>query len=125
VQIAALGDSLGEAAKALREAAQAIVMNATRDMRAAYACSVPFLRFFGIVAGGWQLVRAAKAAWDKRAAGDADPFYSAKISTAAFYVHHVLSQSEWLRREIVEGSNDLTSVADEHFDLDRKVAVSA
>ncbi len=123
--VAALGAALREATKALGEAAQAIGMSAMGDLRPAFACSVPFLRFFGIVAGGWQLFRAAKIACEKRAAGDLDEFYAAKIATATFYAHHILSQSEWLRREIVEGSGDVMALSEEQFELDRKVAVSA
>jgi len=67
--------------------------DAMGDLHKAFANSVPFLNFFGIVAGGWQLFRGAKVAAEKLAAGDNDPFYTAKIQTATFYAHNVLSQS--------------------------------
>jgi alkylation response protein AidB-like acyl-CoA dehydrogenase len=124
-RIAALGARLGEATKALGEAAQLIGMNAMGDLRTAFACSVPFLRFFGIVAGGWQLFRSAEIAAKKLSAGDSDDFYAAKIATATFYADHILTQAEWLRREIAAGSTDVMALAPEQFDLDRKVAVEA
>ncbi len=124
-QIATLGASLSEAVKALGEAAQAIGMSAMGDLRTAFASSVPFLRLFGIVAGAWQLVRAARIAAQKRADGDTEEFYAAKIATATFYVHHILAQSEWLRREIVDGGADVMALAPDHFELDRKLAVPA
>lgn len=124
-KVAALAAPLAQAAKALVEAAQVIGKNATDDVRAGFACSVPFLRLLGIVAGGWQLFRAAKIASEKRAAGDPDEFYAAKTATATFYAHHILSQSEWLRREIVDGSSDVMELSEAQFELDRKFAVPA
>jgi hypothetical protein len=61
------------------------------DVRAASAGAVPFLKLLGIVAGGWQMARAALIAQAKIDAGDSDPFYAAKIITARFYADHVLS----------------------------------
>jgi len=124
-RVAALGAPLGEATKALGEAAQSIGMEAMGDLRTAFACSVPFLRFFGIVAGGWQLFRGAKIAAEKLAAGENDDFYTAKIATAVFYAHHVLTQADWLRREVVEGSGDVMGLGVEQFDLDRRSTVAA
>ncbi|MDQ2909085.1 MAG: acyl-CoA dehydrogenase [Candidatus Eremiobacteraeota bacterium] len=119
-QVAALGPPLGEAAKTLGEAAQSIGMNAMGDLHTAFACSVPFMRFFGIVAGGWQLFRAAKIAAEKLAPGESDEFYTAKIATATFYAHHVLTQAEWLRREIIDGSSDVMALDEGQFELDRR-----
>ncbi len=124
-EIAALGAPLGEATKGLGESAQSIGMNAMGNLHTAFACSVPFLRYFGIVAGAWQLFRGAKVAAEKLAAGEHDEFYTAKIATATFYAHHILAQSDALRREIVEGSADVMALSDEAFELDRKLAVPA
>ncbi len=67
-------------------------MNAMGDLHKAFACSVPYLKLWGVVAGGWQMARAAQIAAEKIAAGDQDPFYQAKLATAKFYMSHVLSQ---------------------------------
>jgi len=82
--VKALAQPLAEATKQLGETAQWIGMNAMGDLRTSMANSVPFLNFFGIVAGGWQLFRGAQVAARKIAAGDSDPFYAAKIQTATF-----------------------------------------
>jgi len=124
-RLKALGASLAEAAKALGDTAQWIGMNAMGDLRAAFAASVPFLKFFGIVAGGWQLFRGAKIAAEKIAAGDADPFYAAKLQTATFYAHHVLAQHAYLQKQIVEGSADVMAGSDEMFDVERRALVTA
>ncbi|MGB6713672.1 MAG: acyl-CoA dehydrogenase [Candidatus Cybelea sp.] len=119
-----IGEALGRALVTLNEASQAIGMNAMGDLNRAFACSVPYLRLWGTVAGGWQMARAALISADKIAAGDADAeFYRAKLATAAFYATHVLSQAAWLKRQIVEGAGDVMALNETQFDLDRKAAV--
>jgi butyryl-CoA dehydrogenase len=100
-------------------------MSAMGDLHKAFANSVPFLNFFGIVAGGWQLFRGAKIAAEKLAAGDNDPYYTAKIQTATFYAHNVLSQAAWLQKQITEGSGDVMAGADEMFDVERRALATA
>ena len=96
------------------------------DLRKAVACSVPYLKLWGITAGGWQMARAALVAAEKLAAGDADAeFYKAKITTARFYGSHVLTQSAYLKRQITEGSGDVMTLTEAQYDLDRKSAVVA
>jgi len=124
-QVKALAQPLAEATKSLGDAAQFIGMSAMGDTRKAFANSVPFMNFFGIVAGGWQLFRGAKVAAEKLAAGDTDPFYTAKIDTASFYAHNVLSQSAWLQKQIVEGSGDVMAGSDDMFDVERRALVTA
>jgi alkylation response protein AidB-like acyl-CoA dehydrogenase len=124
-QVKALAAPLAEAAKALGDTAQFIGMSAMGDTRKAFANSVPFLNFFGIVAGGWQLFRGAKIAAEKLAAGDSDAFYTAKLDTATFYAHNVLSQAAWLQKQIVDGSGDVTAGTDEMFDVERRALVTA
>jgi hypothetical protein len=66
------------------------------------------LKLFGIVAGGWQLLRSALIA--QRRLGSfsgndaAAAFYEAKISTAQFYADYVLSQAAGLAHSIVHGA---------------------
>jgi alkylation response protein AidB-like acyl-CoA dehydrogenase len=62
------------------------------DPRLQYAGAVPFLHLMGILAGGHMLLRAAKAAETKLASGDNDPFWTARIALAQFYVAHVMPQ---------------------------------
>ncbi len=121
-----IGEALGEALGTLNETSQWIGMNAMGDLQKAFACSVPYLRLWGIVAGGWQMARAAKIASEKIAAGDAEgEFYRAKLATAAFYATHVLSQSAWYARQIMDGSGDVMAVSEAQLDLDRKTTVTA
>ncbi len=121
----ALAAPLSKAIGALAETSQFIGMTAMGDLRKAVACSVPYLKLWGITAGGWQMARAALVAAQKRAGGDADEFYKAKMATAKFYTSHVLTQSAYLKRQIVDGSGDVMTLTEAQFDLDRKSAVVA
>lgn len=121
-----MGAALGESLATLTGVSQWIGMNAMADLHKAFACSVPYLKLWGVVAGGWQMARAAQIAAEKIAVGDAEAeFYRAKLATAKFYASHVLSQSAWLARQIKDGSADVMALTDEQFDLDRKTPVTA
>ncbi|HEY0395765.1 MAG TPA: acyl-CoA dehydrogenase C-terminal domain-containing protein [Candidatus Elarobacter sp.] len=124
-EVKALAQPLAEATKSLGDTAQFIGMSAMGDLHKAFANSVPFLNFFGIVAGGWQLFRGAKIAAEKLAAGDSDPFYTAKIQTATFYAHNVLSQAAWLQKQITEGSGDVMAGTDDMFEVERRALATA
>jgi alkylation response protein AidB-like acyl-CoA dehydrogenase len=120
-----IGEALGRALATLNETSQWIGMNALGDLHKAFACSVPYLRLWGTVAGGWQMARAAQIAANKIAAGDPDAeFYRAKLATAAFYATHVLAQCAWYQRQIIDGSGDVMTLNETQFDLDRKLPAS-
>ncbi|MGZ3505439.1 MAG: acyl-CoA dehydrogenase [Vulcanimicrobiaceae bacterium] len=124
--VKAIAEAFGKGVATLAEVSQWIGMNAMGDLRKAFACSVPYLKLWGIVAGGWQMARAAQIAAKKIAAGDTDKeFYQAKLQTAKFYATHVLSQGAWLKRQIIDGAGDIMTLPEAAFDLDRKAAVTA
>ena len=99
-------------------------MNAMGDLRKAFACSVPYLKLWGVIAGGWQMARASLVAAKKISEGDKDPFYAAKITTSKFYMSHVLTQGAWYKRQIIDGAGDVMTLTEDQFELDRKVTVS-
>ena len=109
----------------LTESSQFIGMNAMSDLNTAFGCSVQYLRLWGIVAGGWQMARAAQISAEKIAAGNSDPFYAAKITTARFYADHVLSQAYWLGHEIIHGSGSVMTLQEHQYDFDRQAMVVA
>ena len=80
----------------------------------AFAGAVPFLRLMGIVAGGWQMARAAIAAEKKLSSGDR-PFLEAKLATARFYGDHVLVQAMALRDTVVEGGSGVMALSEDQF----------
>jgi len=102
-EFVALAAALGRGIEALQLAGGHIVANYGSDVRAVAVGAVPFLRLTGIVAGGWMMARAALVAQARIAAGDADPFFPAKIATAHFYADHVMAAAAGLAQEVVQG----------------------
>jgi 3-(methylsulfanyl)propanoyl-CoA dehydrogenase len=86
----------------------------TKDPRQSFAGAVPFLKLMGIVAGGWQMARAALAADKKLGSGERD-FLAAKLATARFYGDHVLVQAPGLRDTVVKGSADVMALPEDQF----------
>ncbi|MBV8154448.1 MAG: acyl-CoA dehydrogenase [Candidatus Eremiobacteraeota bacterium] len=124
--VKAIGEALLKSLAALTEVSQWMGMTGMGDMKKALACSVPYLKLWGVIAGGWQMARAAQIAAAKLAAGDPEAeFFKAKLATAKFYTTHVLSQGAYFKKQIVEGSADVMALSEEQFELDRKMAVTA
>jgi 3-(methylthio)propanoyl-CoA dehydrogenase len=103
-----LAPVLSTAVEALERAIGHVVEHYATDIRSVSVGAVPMLTLFGIVAGGWQLLRSALISQQRLAeskGNDADAgFYEAKISTARFYAHHVLSRAPGLAHGIVHGA---------------------
>jgi alkylation response protein AidB-like acyl-CoA dehydrogenase len=100
---------------AVAKAGEWLVATYRSDVRAASAGAVPFLRLLGVVAGGWQMTRAALVAQSRIDAGDSDPFYPAKIVTTRFYADHLLSQAEGLASSVTEGAVGVMALAEDMF----------
>jgi alkylation response protein AidB-like acyl-CoA dehydrogenase len=103
---------LAAGVQALADCVQFIV--AEKDPHAAFAGAVPFLKLAGIVAGGWQMARAALVAERKLKEGDAS-FLEAKLATARFYGEHVLVQAPGLRDTVVKGGAGVMALSEEQF----------
>ena len=84
-----------------------------KNPNTAFAGAVPFLKLMGIVAGGWQMARAALAA-EKTMASDPS-FCKAKIATATFYADHVLVQAPALRDMVVKGGAGVMALSEDQF----------
>jgi alkylation response protein AidB-like acyl-CoA dehydrogenase len=113
--LAAIGARQNAAVDALEKAVSWIVVNFSADPKAAHAGAVPFLHLFGIVAGGWQMGRAAVIARSKIAAGETDPFWAAKLATTRFYADHFLTQAAGLAESVIAGAAGALEFADDSF----------
>jgi len=103
-----LAAAFSTAIDSLEESVRYVVANYAKDVRGVSVGAVPLLKLFGIVAGGWQLLRSAsisrqRLAESRQNAADA-AFYEAKIATAQFYGDHVLSQAPGMAHCIVHGA---------------------
>jgi hypothetical protein len=110
---------LSRGIEALDEAVGHTVAVLPKDIRAAMAGAVPLLELFGIVAGGWQLLRSALIASGRLAGGASASaagsgggggppaeaaFYEAKLATARFYCDFLLPHAPALGHSIVHGA---------------------
>jgi alkylation response protein AidB-like acyl-CoA dehydrogenase len=114
--LAAIGRRFAAGVKALEQSVGWIVENFATDIKGVFAGAVPFLKLSGIVAGGWQMARAAMIAHAKLAKGEGDAeFLKAKIATARFYADHYLAQAPGLRDTVVAGAAGVLALAAEQF----------
>jgi len=90
---------------------------AEKDPNAAFAGAVPFLRLMGIVAGGWQMARAALVSERHLSTKESidRSFFEAKIATVRFYAEHVLVQAPALRNTVVNGATGVMALSEEQF----------
>jgi hypothetical protein len=117
--LAHIAKPLSRAIDALAQAAEFIVNHHGNDVRGVMVGAVPFLRLFGIVAGGWMMARAALVAQqhvDTGTAFDGDTgFCPAKIISARFYADHILSTAMGLARTVVNGGPSALDLDEERF----------
>jgi len=112
----AIGLRVAAATAALQSAIDWIVQTFGNNPREAHASSVPYLKLWGLCAGGWQMGRAAIAAAEKlqRGGGDAS-FLRAKIATARFYAECLLPQADAYSQAVVGGSASVLAIPAEQF----------
>src|SRR6267142_4113460 len=109
--IAVIRRSLSDGVAALTEASGWLLATFPHNMKAAAAGAVPFVKLFGVVAGGWQMARAALIAKRRLDEGAEDyDFYRAKIGTARFYAEHVLQLAQASKQEIVNRSTSVLAL---------------
>ncbi len=112
--IQALRGRLVTGAQAVAQSVDFILGAAGKDPNSAFAGAVPFLKLMGIVAGGWQMGRAALAAERLMASGDKS-FLQAKISTARFFADHVLTQAPGLAATVTSGAASVMALPEDQF----------
>ncbi len=107
---------LADGAKAVADSVDWLLAHFGQDVRAASAAAVPFLRLMGIVAGGWQMARAALIAEQRLAGGEVDkPFHQAKLATARFYADQILVQAPALAATVTSGAAGVMTLDEEQF----------
>jgi acyl-CoA dehydrogenase len=109
--LAPIGERLGDAVAALREATDWVLANGLSDPQHALAGATPYLRMFGTVLGGWFLARQAQAASQ---AGD-DDFHRAKAVTARYYAEQVLPTARGLLPAVIAGADVLFALTPEQL----------
>jgi hypothetical protein len=110
----AMRSSLESAIGALTEATDWLLANYRTNTRGAYAGAVPYLKLFGIVMGGWQMLRAAQIARNKLVGADA-AFFDAKIKTARFYAGSILPQASGLAHAVTRSAAPVLELEETQF----------
>jgi 3-(methylthio)propanoyl-CoA dehydrogenase len=107
-------DPLSRGVDAVETATTWLLQTWPTEPAKASAGATPYLNLFSIVAGGWLMVKAARAASKKLRGGEGDgQFLEAKLASARFYADHVLPQAAGLLASTVSGE----SVTEFHPDL--------
>lgn len=113
-ELEVLRNALADGITGLATSVDWVLENAAQDPAVAGSIAVSLLMQTGIVAGGWQMARAADAA--VTALADAAPdaaFFRAKLATAQFYAQHVMPQADAHARTLRTGIGATMSVPDE------------
>ena len=82
-------------------------LTATDDPNDALAGATPYMKMFGIVAGGYYLARMALVA---RHGAAGDEWLAAKIDTANFYAGQIMPQADGLQAAVTAGADQLFAV---------------
>jgi acyl-CoA dehydrogenase len=113
--LAIVATALADGIAALQRAVTFVVSSYASRPAEVLAGSGPFLELFGIVAGGWQMARAALVCHGRLGEGGDDDFYTAKLHTARFYADHVLSRAGGLSHAVVHGAEAALASTDDMF----------
>ncbi len=114
-QLAESTDGLSAMAGPLREAVGGLrattewLLDGT-DPSDALAGATPYLRQFGVVAGGYYLAKSALIAKRLLAEDGDDSWLQAKIDTAVFYAHQILPQAAGAAPAVTAGADQLFAV---------------
>jgi hypothetical protein len=104
-ELQSIGLRLASATAVLQNAIDWVVKSSGEHPRMVHAGAVSYLRLWGLVAGGWQMGRAALIAAERLEQGSGDAaFWRSKIATARFYAEGLLPQAEGLGSIITAGS---------------------
>ena len=113
--LAGIREALGKAVAAVTDAGNYIASSYATQVRAVAVGAVPFLKLMGIACGGWMMAKAALVASAKMREGDTDPYYPAKIGSAAFYAAHVMPQVVALAHVVIGGGESALAIPEEQL----------
>ena len=104
----ALRHALDEGLESLTAATGWILEHATKDLNAVAASSVPYLKCFGLVAGGAMMAKSVLAAKQQMEYGQGDGnFLQDKVTTAHFYAVHILPEVVALAEAVTKGADSV------------------
>ena len=115
-RLAAIEAPLHDGIDAVEQAVRFIVGSYGSDAKKPSVGAVPFMELLGIVAGGWQMARAALVSLRRLQQGDADAgFLRTRVLTARFYADHMLPRAGGLARAVVSGAEAALAIDEDNF----------
>ena len=109
-------DKFSLAVESLEESVKWVVDTYMDDPETASAGSVPLLKLFGTVAGGWMLARSAIIAKKRLDDGDENAkFYRSKLATCRFYSENILPLATVLNDQVVGGHKTIVALDESYF----------
>ncbi|MES2564767.1 MAG: acyl-CoA dehydrogenase, partial [Pseudomonadota bacterium] len=105
VEFEAAGACYARAVESLEAATRWLIDIVASSPQQAAAVAVPYLKLFGVVAGGWVMARSALIAHEEAQAPQCDAdFLEAKLATARFYFEHILPQARGYAETVTSGA---------------------
>jgi alkylation response protein AidB-like acyl-CoA dehydrogenase len=114
-EIAPLVEGLRNSKAQLQEATFWLMQNGMQNPDNAGAASTDYLHLFGLTALAYMWALMAQAAQSKVAAGEADPFYAAKLTTARYYAERILPDASAHLAKLKTGAATLMEMPAEAF----------
>ena len=116
-EAAAIARAVSAELRGLEEATEWLVETGASDLCRTAAGATPYLRLFGLVAGGWLLARTAAAAERRLGAenGADRGFLEAKIRTARFYADNVLPGARAQAAAVLHGADSTLALDEDQF----------
>ncbi len=108
-------DGVASAKAQLQQATQWLLQNGLANPDNAGAASMDYLRLFGLTALAYMWALMAKAANARIAAGDADPFYAAKLAVGRYYLERVLPDAGACLAKLTAGAEAVMALPPEAF----------
>ena len=103
----AIAGPLNESLDALERASAHLSAALTKAPNVALAGATPYLKLFGLAAGGCYLGETALAARTAMAAGNDDPAHLGRIGIALFFAENILPAAAGLERVVTGGSDSV------------------
>jgi butyryl-CoA dehydrogenase len=104
-----IGTRLGEGLAALNRATEFMMAALATRPNDALAGATPYLRLFGLVAGGAYLADQALAAHAAQGAGETDPRHALRIEDARFFAENQIIAASGLETTVLEGAESVNS----------------
>jgi acyl-CoA dehydrogenase len=105
--LGATAERLGEAIESLGRTTDWLIAELGSRPEAALAGATPYLRLFGVAAGGCALAEEALAAMRANGGGDND--VAGRLGIARFFAEHIAVASGGLEREVIGGADAILS----------------